>query len=111
LLGTNQRRCSPPQQSLGWLNGDQREFFHALDQPFVHCGPLKVGLDADRLSRILDPLVNNCLAQTIITEGSSQHLQSFCTGFPIFNTKFNSRSLLFRGIHYECDKEWERDRT
>jgi hypothetical protein len=21
---TNQRRCSPPQQSLGWLNGDQR---------------------------------------------------------------------------------------
>jgi hypothetical protein len=45
-----------PQQSPGSLNADRREFFHALELPFVHCGLLKVGLDADRLLRILDPL-------------------------------------------------------
>jgi hypothetical protein len=31
-------------------------FFNALEQPFVHFGLLKVGLDADRRTRILDPL-------------------------------------------------------
>jgi hypothetical protein len=32
------------------------QFFHALERPFIHCGPLKVSLESDRLSTILDPL-------------------------------------------------------
>jgi hypothetical protein len=63
------------------------------------------------LIKLLNPLVNSCLAQTIITESSSQHLQSFCAGFPIFNTKFYAHSLLFNGIHYECNRDWKHDRT
>jgi hypothetical protein len=57
--------------------------------------------------KLLNPLVNNCMAQTIITitEGSSQHLQRFCTGFQISYTKFNAQSSLSRGIHYERDKD------
>jgi hypothetical protein len=63
-------------------------FFHALEQPFISsywrsAWTRIVVQGFSILFKSLSPLINNCLAQTVITEGCSQHLQTFCAGLPI----------------------------